>query len=315
MVSNQYLFIVFLSLLITWVSTGHASPLSDPLSTPLPSKSISLSAPTALGAGAPSSTPTAPPDPDRNKYFHEPGGDDLLHHYDARFFQRIVSDEERRDTLQHLIRAYFLTFDYLGIETWIAHGTLLAWYWNGKILPWDWDLDTQVTDEGLRLLGKHYNQTYYDYEVGDGQPKRRYYLDVNSWSWQRDRGDGANIIDARFISVDNGLFVDITGLSEVYPETEPGIIICKNNHRYRLRDIFPLRHTYFEGVKAKVPSSYVPILTEEYSDAALVRTEFQGHQWDMHTREWIKLPDEQEIPQGEDGSQPDSSSKEDGAYA
>jgi hypothetical protein len=38
-----------------------------------------------------------------------------------------------------------LTFQHLGLETWIAHGTLLAWYWNGQILPWDWDLDTQVS--------------------------------------------------------------------------------------------------------------------------------------------------------------------------
>ena len=40
--------------------------------------------------------------------------------------------------------------------------------------------------------------------------------------------------------------------------------------------MFPLRDTYFEGVKAKVPYSYVPMLTEEYSDLALVRTEFHG---------------------------------------
>lgn len=50
--------------------------------------------------------------------------------------------------------------------------------------------------------------------------------------------------------------------------------MCKNDHKYRLRDMFPLRDTHFEGVKAKVPYSYVPILIEEYSELALVRTEF-----------------------------------------
>jgi hypothetical protein len=85
------------------------------------------------------------------------------------------------------------------------------------------------------------------------------------------------IIDARFISVDNGLFIDITGLSEVYPDTEPGIIMCKNDHKYRLRDMFPLRETQFEGVKAKVPYSYVPILIEEYTELALIRTEFHEY--------------------------------------
>jgi hypothetical protein len=118
------------------------------------------------------------------------------------------------------------------------------------------------------------------------------------------------IIDARFISVDNGLFIDITGLSEVYPDTEPGIIMCKNDHKYRLRDMFPLRETQFEGVKAKVPYSYVPILIEEYTELALIRTEFQeyassifidrdslltfgSHRWDPHARQWFKIPEQQ----------------------
>lgn len=87
-----------------------------------------------------------------NKYFHEPGEDELHRHYDTRFFQGIVSDEERQITLTALIRAYLLLFDKFNLETWIgkyivarrrsqvlitsAHGTLLGWFWNGKILPW-----------------------------------------------------------------------------------------------------------------------------------------------------------------------------------
>jgi hypothetical protein len=238
----------------------------------------------------PTPSPTSPPDPDRNKYFHEPGGDDLLGHYDVRFFQRIVTDEERKDTLTHLIRAYFLTFEYMGVDTWIAHGTLLGWFWNSKILPWDWDLDTQVTDEGLKTLGKYYNGTQYNYDPGDGGRNRTYLLDINSWSWQRERGDGANIIDARFISVDNGLFVDITGLSEVYPDTEPGVVMCKNNHRYRQEDILPLRRAKFEGINAKIPYSYLAILEEEYTTTALVEQEFHDHHWDRGRKEWLEGP-------------------------
>ena len=71
-----------------------------------------------------------------NKYFHEPGEEEHLHHYDARFFKRVVSSAEREVTLQHMIRAYLNTFREKGIETWIAHGTLLGWWWNGRMLPW-----------------------------------------------------------------------------------------------------------------------------------------------------------------------------------
>lgn len=67
------------------------------------------------------------------KYFHEPGHDDILGHYDIRFFTTPVSDSERAETLTHMIRAYLKFFDENDLETWIAHGTLLGWWWNGKV--------------------------------------------------------------------------------------------------------------------------------------------------------------------------------------
>lgn len=133
--------------LIFFHSRACCDPIPPSASSLRPSASPSQPPPdtgTATVKPARSTETAKPPDPDANKYFHEPGGDDLLHHYDIRYFQKIVTDEERQDTLKHLIRAYLLTFEYLGLETWIAHGTLLGWYWNSKILPWDWDLDTQV---------------------------------------------------------------------------------------------------------------------------------------------------------------------------
>jgi hypothetical protein len=73
------------------------------------------------------------PEPDDNKYFHEPGSDDILGHYDIRYFRGVVSSDERADTLTHLIRGYLSFFRGHGLETWIAHGTLLGWWWNGKV--------------------------------------------------------------------------------------------------------------------------------------------------------------------------------------
>lgn len=67
------------------------------------------------------------------KYFHEPGTDDILGHYDTRFFTDPVDDAERAETLTHMIRAYLNFFNENGLETWIAHGTLLGWWWNGKV--------------------------------------------------------------------------------------------------------------------------------------------------------------------------------------
>ncbi|KAK2750382.1 hypothetical protein FQN57_003862 [Myotisia sp. PD_48] len=225
-----------------------------------------------------------------NKYFHEPGRNDLLGHYDARFFGGLVSDEVRKDTLTQMTKAYLTFFRENKLETWIAHGTLLAWWWNGMILPWDWDVDTQVNTETLFLLGDKYNQTMYSYSVGSEKRKRQYLLDVNPWSRQRPRGDGDNIIDARWIDTQNGLFIDITGISELDPDKEPGVLSCKNHHKYKAIDIYPMRESSFEGVPAKIPFRYNDILIKEYGHGSLLAMEFEGHDWDPQRQEWIPDP-------------------------
>lgn len=232
------------------------------------------------------------------KYFHEPGSDDILGHYDSRYFKEVVDYDVRTDTLHHLMRSYLLFFREKGLETWIAHGTLLGWWWNGQILPWDWDIDTQVSGETLAYMAAHLNRTTYHYSsdsytssthIARGEVVQRdYLLDVNPWSWQRSRGDGMNIIDARWIDLRNGLYIDITGLSELSPGEEPGIWTCKNKHRYRTRDLYPMRESVYEGVPAKIPYAYDKILLEEYREKALVLTEYEGHVWNEQQRLWVK---------------------------
>ena len=105
---------------------------------------------------------------------------------------------------------------------------------------------------------------------------RTYLLDVNPYSLERVDGDGSNIIDARWIDVSNGLYIDITGLSELEPKIQPDVVSCKNFHQYNLKDLYPLRETMYEGVAAMVPYSYAEILMDEYRAKALSETEFEG---------------------------------------
>ncbi|KAI9053857.1 hypothetical protein LZ554_002804 [Drepanopeziza brunnea f. sp. 'monogermtubi'] len=226
------------------------------------------------------------------KYFHEPGEGKELAHYDIRYFTgNPLTYEERRETLYHLVRSYLTAFRDRNIETWIAHGTLLGWWWNGKIMPWDWDIDTQVSGSTLAWLGANMNMTLHNYTVSatDGtEVFREYLLDVNPFSAVRVRGDGQNVIDARWIDVQSGLFIDITGLSETNPSARPGIWRCKNYHRYHTTDIYPLRETEFEGVPALVPYSVDRILRKEYSARALTKTKHEGHIWVSEQREWVR---------------------------
>ncbi|KAL1879396.1 hypothetical protein VTK73DRAFT_7033 [Phialemonium thermophilum] len=270
--------------------------------------SSAASAPTA-GQDAPSArslkldepaglAPTIKPRKADNKYFHEPGGSDVLGHYDARYFHGVVPYDEHRPALRLLIRSYLTAFRSLGVETWLAHGTLLGWWWNGKIMPWDYDLDVQVSSATLYYLGKHHNRTMHEYfyvnETTGNEEKKTYLLDINPHHVERTRGDGMNVIDARWIDISNGMFIDITGLAERDPMSNPGIWSCKNYHRYRTQDLYPMRETEFEGVTATVPYAFDKILIDEYGTKSLVTTEWLGHRWEPELKEWIKIPEPSE---------------------
>ncbi|KAL1997401.1 hypothetical protein VTN49DRAFT_841 [Thermomyces lanuginosus] len=226
-----------------------------------------------------------------DKYFHEPvghekGADDRLGHYDSRYFRGMVTDAERMDTLTHMVRAYLQFADAHGLETWIAHGTLLGWWWNGKLLPWDWDIDAQVLDTTLARMGREFNQTLAIF-TDDRNNTREYLLDVNPWAYFRDRGPGHNIIDARWIDTRSGLYIDITGLSVLQPDKAPDVWECKNRHKYRTEDLYPMRRSTFEGMSALIPYNYQDILTEEYGDKALAKTAFLAHTWDPNKGLWV----------------------------
>ncbi|KAI3340386.1 LicD family-domain-containing protein [Ustulina deusta] len=272
--------------------------------------------------------------PKEQKYFHEPGWDLESGHYDARYFQGKVPYEQHRPALRHLIRSYLTTFKALGVETWLAHGSLLGWWWNGKIMPWDYDLDVQVSVATLSFLGERYNRSTheYEYEIDEDEDekhftldttttttttttpitnnshngtdadngrsgrveggaanttatttttttttmKKRYLLDVNPHHGALTRGNGANVIDARWIDTSNGMFIDITGLRERDAERSPGVWSCKNNHRYRTGELWPLRRTEFEGVEAWIPYAFDKVLTDEYGPKSLVTEEWAG---------------------------------------
>lgn len=126
-------------------------------------------------------------------------------------------------------------------------------------------------------MATHFNQSTVDYTSFDRTVKRKYLLDVNPWALQSDRGIGLNVIDARWIDTHNGLYIDITGLRKLYPDTDPDVWECKNFHKYKTKELYPLRTTVFEGVPAKVPFKYSSILIDEYSIRALTATKFNKY--------------------------------------
>ncbi|KAI1563645.1 LicD domain containing protein [Pyrenophora tritici-repentis] len=255
-----------------------------------------------------------------NKYFHE----STFHsHYDGRFASAEVPALERTWHLRLMLKAYTDTMERIGIQTWIMHGCLLGWWWGGTLMPWDKDLDFLVEEGGIAELGSWWNMTeeeegrrgdwirrgrYKDdsrkedegtrqkretWEAQVRKEGKKYLLEVNPNYTNTSTTDIYNFIDARWIDVSNGLYIDITALhiaptqspdtspsssspsspspSPSTPSTDdtPTQLYTKDTHAYTSTQLFPLRHTTLEGVPIKVPYAYEELLLEEYGDEAL----------------------------------------------
>lgn len=134
-------------------------------------------------------------------------------HRDQRFFlgALIWDPDEYHSRLNSLIRNWLKFARANGLITWIAHGSAYGYLYNGQRFPWDNDFDVQMPIRHLHLLSRYFNQSVVleDPREGNG----RFFIDVGNTITIRSRGNARNNIDARFIDVDSGLYVDITGLS------------------------------------------------------------------------------------------------------
>lgn len=221
------------------------------------------------------------------KYFHE---STFSSHYDARFGQQQLQYYSQREHLSTLVRAYLSTMNDIGAETWLMHGSLLGWYWNRKIMPWDSDIDVQITEKSMQHLANFYNMTVYRFTLPYTGESRDYLLEINpNWA-NPSNSDSNNKIDARWLDMTSGLYVDITTVHRDTQAESSGIegaLMCKDKHRYLEKDIFPLRNTTFENMPAKVPSAYTKVLVEEYGASSLKDTIYKDHRFDVDLQEWL----------------------------
>lgn len=250
------------------------------------------------------------------KYFEESRiiGSILGDHYDWRFTNGIhYGAYEQTLVLHRLVRTWLSFCRKNGITTWVAHGSLLSWYWNGIAFPWDNDIDVQVPIMDLHKLSMNFNQTLIVEDAEDGFG--RYFLDCGTFITLRERGNGLNNIDARFIDVDTGLYIDITGLAvsnsgaphrykdELLPEgwneqshnrTNTNLFLkaynCRNNHFSLYSELSPLVKTIVEGEIGYVPRKYADILKVEYNKGLLSK-KFSGHIFLPQLRLWIPHDD------------------------
>ena len=241
-------------------------------------------------------------------------------HYDWRFMDGIINNTPKLSVSIHqLIKSWLRLTNQYGLSTWIAHGSLLSWYWNGMQFPWDTDIDVQMPIEDLHKLARNFNQSMIvDFGNNESELKfGRYFLDVSNILSQRTRGNGNNNIDARFIDVETGLYIDITGLAisesrapvrynslldgsglerssrdATITQTQRNQYLqaynCRNNHFSRLSELSPLRLSMVEGEFSYVPSEFETILKIEYGEKSMANVDFKGYVYLPKLRMWVK---------------------------
>lgn len=267
-------------------------------------------------------------DGDYPKYFHEPRVDDNKiggSHYDWRFFniREIDNEYKRISNLNRIIRAWLRFTNNAEIDTWIAHGSLLGYSFNGFMLPWDYDHDVQVTSKSMWKMAKYYNQSLIidcttddQFSSGYGQ----YLLDISSNFFNRTNDNGNNAIDARFIDIHTGMYIDITQLSDVENKEhvlkhdlkkmhkvlkaefyrllkgkkisidqiieDDDLIGCKNHHFYGLEELSELEKEVFEGEYSYIPSNYAKILDREFPKRK-TSWKHEGYTWRSGLGMWV----------------------------
>lgn len=226
---------------------------------------------------------------------HDPGW-----HYDWRFFNggmKHVKDDwtyeqmkvRNKILLERLLRNWFKFSQTVDAVSWLAHGPLLAWYWDGLLFPFDDDIDVQMPIKYLVDFCRDYNQSLVVEDINEGFGK--YFVDCSSFIHHRYRTKSNNHIDARFIDVDTGSYIDITALSvsdDLPPKKYQPLIQeaelnglfkpvynCRHSHFVSHEELSPLRRTKLNGVPVYVPNKIQQILQDEYTEG-LESYEYEG---------------------------------------
>jgi hypothetical protein len=268
------------------------------------------------------------PDGNYPKYFYEADTRDSKDegaHHDWRFYNdKKLSNEYKKLSASHRIMKAWLRFtNNENIVSWPNYGTLLGYSFNKYTLPWDNDHDVQVSTSAMWKLAKYYNQSLIidctskdPFSSGYGQ----YYLDVSSCFFNRSNPNHNNAIDARFIDIQTGMYIDITLLSitkdkelllnghfehffgrakaqfyrfaKQYPNVKQFIrqdelIMCKNNHVFSLAELTDFDRDLFEGEYVYIPRSYVKMLDRIFPQRKR-NWNFGGYTWRSEIGLWIK---------------------------
>ena len=193
-------------------------------------------------------------------------------HLDLQYGKKKLNKNDIHKELKFLLKESTQLFEKNNIKAIIMHGSLIGWYFNKKILNWDDDIDISIADEkSIKNLLKL-----------DRYQTKDFIIKINPNYKNRNINDRRNVIDARIISKRNGVFIDITFLSQL----NNYIINCKSPHYYKKTNIFPLKKDIFENCNVYIPNNFKSCLIQEYGSNVFNK---RYENWIFKNNDWIKI--------------------------
>jgi hypothetical protein len=158
-------------------------------------------------------------------------------------------------------------------------------------MPWDPDADFQITEADMFYLAAYYNMTTYRHRPDALGEDRDYLLENNPCFAHRDMDDRLNIIDARWIDMKTGLFVDITAARYALNHRQgEGVLYDKNGHEFRVRQLIAKTRCIADEGVGHVP---LPTATDHIrKDPGSYSVSLQG---DVAIRVWGESSDKYEL--------------------
>jgi hypothetical protein len=207
---------------------------------------------------------------DDDSYFHQA---EFSHLQDARYADRKLSLAERNEHLVPLLQTFSTVMQDIGIDAFIMHDTLLGWHWERRIVHPNSSPKMMVSEQSLYFLAAYHNMSVHTFRIPSLNASKEYVLEINP-HYQDGRVGTANSVDARWIEMETGLFVEITTLRHNRDAEILGIkgaMMVKDGRHYEHSDVYPLKDAVFLGVGVKVPSAYLKILIDEYGVEIVTR--------------------------------------------
>lgn len=120
---------------------------------------------------------------------------------------------ELKPLLTNLFKEWDAFCKERNVTYFLAHGTLLGWYWGRRIQAWDTDVDLQMRLNDMKDL---FTSNYEYNSIDNIGTNGNFFLEFNPY-FMKKKISINNIIDMRFIDKSTGIFIDITN---VFPVNE-----------------------------------------------------------------------------------------------